>query len=514
MLLITLGGIAVALGETGDEVWSFQTVGSIFGAPAVGADGAVYVGSRDSKVYAVNPDGTQKWVFETGDWVDSSPTLSHDESAVYVGSWDDKMYAVSTVNGAKLWDFQTGNLIVSSPALDASGNLYFGSSDGFFYSVDPSGVLRWSFYVGAELDSSPAVSESGNIHVGGYDGVLYSFSEDGDLLWEFATRTTEDPEDQRIAGAISIGDDNEVYFGGGDGYCYAVDEDGDLIWEFEAYGKVDTGVVLGNDGEVIFASRSGYVYAVDAFGVLLWESFVGDVFYSTPAVDDEGRVYVGSYLGNGVSGINVLDDTGEIVWEYLVLDYIDSSPVIDQLGRLLFGCYDGALYALEANAEPAQSGWNRFGGDRGNRSLREPYEVAVLSQRFGEWVKATGLLGVFADPCFDEDADGFELAIEYLLGTNPQVADWTGLRVGDELFAGEERIYVEHELIVGDAEISYAIEYSTNGALWQSVLDMSGVSSLVVDGDAFGDGWYETRRHYLPSEMLDSILVRIRMGCD
>ena len=34
-------------------------------SPAVGADGTIYVGSSDDNLYAVNPDGTQKWKFTT-----------------------------------------------------------------------------------------------------------------------------------------------------------------------------------------------------------------------------------------------------------------------------------------------------------------------------------------------------------------------------------------------------------------------------------------------------------------
>jgi hypothetical protein len=51
------------------------------------------VGSLDKNLYAVNPDGTQKWAFTTGGPINSSPALGPD-GTVYVGSDDGKLYAV------------------------------------------------------------------------------------------------------------------------------------------------------------------------------------------------------------------------------------------------------------------------------------------------------------------------------------------------------------------------------------------------------------------------------------
>lgn len=512
-LLAFFGLTNLVRGDLGEEAWSFQTMGEVFGSPAIGADGSVFFGSRDGNVYSLKSDGSLRWEFETDDWVDSSPTLSSDESRVYVGSWDNFMYALSSSDGSEIWRFETGSLIVGSPALDQEGNLFFGSSDGFLYSLDPSGALRWSFYVGVELDSSPAVDEEGNVYLGGFDGILYSLSNDGSLRWEFAARESEEAFSSRIAGPVAIGEGGVVYFGSADGYCYAVDSQGQLVWEFDTFDKVDTGVIVGNDGELIFASRNGSVYMIDAFGVLLWESYVGDVFFSTPTVDLAGNIYVGSYAGNGVSSLNVLDPEGEIVWEYLVLDYIDSPPVIDGLGRVVFGCYDGALYAVDAEATQSLSSWVCFGGGEAHRSLRLPYQPAVLSGRFAEWASELELEGVFADPCFDADADGKVLALEYLLGGDVDAMDSSGLEMGSGTIEGIVRIFLEYSVVVADDEVAYVIEYSIDGKVWAGLDTLPGTSSVLWDTDSKGDGWYETWRIYLPSEQPDGLLIRVRLRC-
>ena len=62
-------------------------------SPAIGADGTIYVGSRDKKLYAFNPDGNVKWIFETGDAIESSPSIDVD-GTIYIGSNDGKLYAI------------------------------------------------------------------------------------------------------------------------------------------------------------------------------------------------------------------------------------------------------------------------------------------------------------------------------------------------------------------------------------------------------------------------------------
>ena len=101
-----------------------------YSSPAIGSDGTLYVGSMDGRLYAVNPDGTQKWVFTTGDIIYSSPAISSD-GTIYVGSDDNKLYAVNPDGGQK-WAFTTVDpiedvytgRIQSSPAIGSDGTIY------------------------------------------------------------------------------------------------------------------------------------------------------------------------------------------------------------------------------------------------------------------------------------------------------------------------------------------------------------------------------------------------------
>ncbi|MCW4009297.1 MAG: InlB B-repeat-containing protein, partial [Candidatus Bathyarchaeota archaeon] len=77
---------------TNQTLWNYTTGNAVLSSPAV-ADGVVYVGSKDNKVYALNASsGVQIWNYITGDDVSySSPAVV--DGVVYVGSYDGKVYA-------------------------------------------------------------------------------------------------------------------------------------------------------------------------------------------------------------------------------------------------------------------------------------------------------------------------------------------------------------------------------------------------------------------------------------
>ncbi len=141
-------------------------------SPAVGADGTIYVGSDDDNLYAVNPDGSQKWKFTTGNVVYSSPAVGAD-GTIYVGSVDHNLYAVNP-DGSQKWKFTTGNVVFSSPAVGADGTIYVGSDDHNLYAVNPDGSQKWKFTTGDVVFSSPAVGADGTIYVGSDDHNLYA----------------------------------------------------------------------------------------------------------------------------------------------------------------------------------------------------------------------------------------------------------------------------------------------------------------------------------------------------
>jgi outer membrane protein assembly factor BamB len=73
--------------------WEFVAKGPIHSSPAIGSDGTVYIGSSDSYVYAINPNGSLKWKLKIGEGTESSPAIGLD-GTLYIGSGDHCIYAI------------------------------------------------------------------------------------------------------------------------------------------------------------------------------------------------------------------------------------------------------------------------------------------------------------------------------------------------------------------------------------------------------------------------------------
>ncbi len=150
--------------------WIFPRQGNI-GGPIVGgpvvAQDRVYFASGNGKVYALDADGYEKWVFETGDKIWSTPAI--DGNTLFIGSFDKKLYALNATDGSKKWTFETEGAIVATPLVD-NNTAYIGSFDRYLYAVDAvNGNLKWKFMAGSWFWAKPVI----------YNNVVYAASLDG-----------------------------------------------------------------------------------------------------------------------------------------------------------------------------------------------------------------------------------------------------------------------------------------------------------------------------------------------
>ena len=354
--------------------WKLPTNGVIFSSPAIDENGVIYVGSNDNNLTAVNSNGSIKWTFPTGNWVDSSPALSHDGTEVYVGSWDNKLYAISTTDGSEVWSYETNSYVTSSPAVGINGRIYFGSMDSIFYALEKNGTKAWEYFAGQPIFSSPSIGQEGTIYFGDENGTLHAVNPDGSVKWTYEVEEVADTN-KSILSSPALDALGNIYFGSGNGYCYSLSDDGEqasLNWKYQTGDRVDASPVLGSTEEVFFVSRDGYLRSLPLFSATTdnlanWEKFVGDVFYSSPVVDANGRVYVIGYTGGGENHLFAYDANGSKAWDSNVSDppfsidaVVDSSLLLDQNGALYFGCFDKKLYSLDLGVGRLDSHWPMF----------------------------------------------------------------------------------------------------------------------------------------------------------
>jgi len=393
LLLCSLSASGISA-DPGDVIWS-QVIGEIlFSAPAIAADGTVIIGAQDGSLYAFNPDGSFKWSSAiSSDWIDASATISTN-GTVYTASWDGSVYALNASDGSLEWTRETGGFIVASPAIGPDGTVYVGSNDGFMYAFSPDGAVLWATDSSGALEpvnGAPVLNEEGSsLYFGTDSGTLYAINTaDGSLRWSFAAADLHPPgsdESAEISSSPSVSAGGVIYVTSENGYLYALSANGELLWHYRAAESIRSSVVISETSELYFAAQDGYLYALDSEGFQLWEAFVGDVFYSTPALDRDGNIIVGGYAGSEATGaasrIVALNPDGDVLWEFLFSEYHDSSPNIAPDGSILFGAHNGILYKLEGTAPLLDEGWPRVQGNRWNTGRHEPRRIPELIDFF------------------------------------------------------------------------------------------------------------------------------------
>jgi outer membrane protein assembly factor BamB len=153
--------------------WIFGTEGSVeWSSPLIGPDGTIYSVSPSGKLFAIYPNGTEKWSSYLGISSFVSPAMGSD-GTIYVGTYGDNLSAIYP-NGTGKWSFKTGGLILSSPAIGSDGTIYIGSTDKKLYAIYPNGTEKWSYLTEDWIRSSPAIDHNGTVYIGSDDGYLYA----------------------------------------------------------------------------------------------------------------------------------------------------------------------------------------------------------------------------------------------------------------------------------------------------------------------------------------------------
>ncbi len=268
---------------------------------------------------------------------------------------------VETFSGVK-WKFNTDGMIFSSPVL-SGGSLFFGSNDGYLYSLNKEdGSLNWKYKTGGEVASVPAISD-GKVFFASRNGFFYALdAQTGEDVWKFQTggeskfgavdmwgltpkgKYHTDPWDFFLSSAAVYG--NKVFFGSGDGNIYALDtKTGKEVWKFKTGLGVHSSPAV-YEGVLYCGSWDSNIYALNPeTGGKIWEYNTGndekqhlyEGVQSSPAIVD-GILYAGSRSARLVA----LDaKTGELKWEHTTGGpWICASP----------GVYDGRVYVGTSDA--------------------------------------------------------------------------------------------------------------------------------------------------------------------
>ena len=139
----------------------------IISSPAL-FNGVLYVGSSNNQFYAINASsGAPIWgqPFTGNDVFVSSPAIGETNGAVYAGSFDGSVYAINRATGLQRWTFDTGELLASSPTVDNNGFIFVTTLGGTLYVLQDAGsqaLVRWTYALGASAWASPSIGPGNN----------------------------------------------------------------------------------------------------------------------------------------------------------------------------------------------------------------------------------------------------------------------------------------------------------------------------------------------------------------
>ncbi|MBN2356508.1 PQQ-binding-like beta-propeller repeat protein [candidate division KSB1 bacterium] len=335
-------------GETGREIWRFQTSGKINHSPLIQKQDKrqmLFLASSDRSFYALDAaTGEKQWSFETRPWsytteeaVTSSPVgiRLFGKWVVYVGYWNadrkslkpvqqGEVFAFDGQSGSLLWRKTLSKSYINSPAVTMVKNeytLFVTAREGKLFALSAhDGAKVWQFTADGEIFSSPSLMEIAGetlVLFGTRFGSLYCLrAETGEIRWHYrAGHMIDGTPAVGVAAGQSI-----VIFGSYDRCIHAVNgENGEKIWKFPTGKYVTASAALAESrrGMVVFInSLDDHLYGLNgANGTLLWKFKSGKRLW-----DYETR--------------------GESLW---------SSPAVYAVGSkpyLLFPSYDGTLYAF------------------------------------------------------------------------------------------------------------------------------------------------------------------------
>lgn len=308
---------------SGEFKWVFAISQITYGGGAlVAPDGTIYQCVRNAtinNVYAINPNGTQKWAVKLDAAIGTFPALSAD-GVLYCLTNKSTLYALDASSGAIKWQQSLDGATGSAVAIDKAGNVYAGTSAAI-YSFKPNKEQNWKL---EEVN----VTEQATFAL--KDQVLYATLKNGGLVAVDMTNGTK-----KWTYPTTKGD---AYF-----------------------------PIADKNGNVYFTEKgSQTVHAVNASGSKIWEKNVGNnLNYSGGALSTDGILYIGTQSNNKVLGLDITN--GNIVFEETVGQQVMAAVSIGPDRRLYCGTIGsnniGSIKAFAVNKTLATDSWSIRGGD-------------------------------------------------------------------------------------------------------------------------------------------------------
>ena len=386
----TSTGVTTTIGSSGTQKWSTVLLDTVIGgtsgvvtptfisSPAMAPDGTIYVGSTDHFLYALNPDGTVKWKYQTGGNLYASPAIGSD-GTIYIGSEDRQFYAINPANGTLKWITPTDTDFTSSAAIGADGTIYVAGTNQDKTIFSCPTLSTCSANNTASITSTPGANSTQPIQCASDSDCptgekcvigtsvtvqlsrLFAINPNNGLIKWVAGQDNEQLLSGNTLPTQLSGTVNSSPAVAGDGTIY-VGSEGDVFFDRSDICNPDSHFPASNANPLIPAN--GHLYAFNPDGTLKWHFETLGRVDSSPAIAADGTVYVGSQrtlklYGKDQTAASLLDDNpsaegyiysispaGKFNWVDNLLGDVDSSPALGSDGTIYIGADNFHVYSL------------------------------------------------------------------------------------------------------------------------------------------------------------------------
>jgi hypothetical protein len=303
-----------------------------FNTPVIDSYGDLYLTARITKggatregLLALNPDGSQKWLYEVANPGGMSnrgcmPALWEPECTVYILSYGTEFGGVSAV------DIRTGG-------------------------------LKWRRSYEVLYDAQhPVVGEDGKLYfIAGcilpdesHDSCLLAFYGNGEVAWAYAIQSNEIYHDFQLpseepaglwspgpASAVSIDREGTIYFGY-NRTLFAIDSNGSEKWRRVLTGEIWGAPSIADDGTIYVVGDEGYsdvLHAIDPENPQQdrW-TWASTTIQGPPTISCEGNIYFSARIApmNPSSYLYGLDSEGNILenWGFMIGGYTPAGHLV------------------------------------------------------------------------------------------------------------------------------------------------------------------------------------------
>jgi outer membrane protein assembly factor BamB len=196
-----------------------------------------------------------------------------------------------------------------------------------------------------------------------------------------------------------------------------------------------------------------------------WSFKTGKGIFSSPVIDGDGTVYIGS----ADRKFYAIDKTGRLKWPapFLTGEIIDSSALLDDRGLVYFGSGDGHYYAFDARS--------------GTRLWTFAADSPKVTGAFINWFEGNSAIG--PDGTLFVPNDNFlTYALDRMTGTKRW--DWT---TKDQTWSvpavdvARRALFFGNNFMLSDVPNTFALRMTDGAAIWQARAEGSVVASPLVN---------------------------------